>query len=370
MTPEERVPTLPQELSLEERASINSREGPGSGGDSECPICLDPLDSGTLCTLPCTHIFHASCVEGLRSFGIKQVCPICRADLPGPEQPFEASLQRYFKLRQQIESGKATWNSLTEAQKSEMRNMSKMWTSAAKQGQGGAPRNLDATFLEGHDHAGAAYEEGDAQAQFNLGIKYYNGQGVKKDHAEAVSWYRKAAEQGHAQAQSNLGYLFDNGEGVEQSDVEAARWYRKAADQGYADAQFNLGLMFRNGQGVKQSDSEAARWYRKAAKQGCSHAQLNLGLMIKNGQGVKQNHTEAANWYRKAAEQEHAKAQCNLGVTYDKGKGVKQSDVEAARWYRKAAEQGNVKAQLNLGLMFKNGQGVKQNHKEATWWFR
>ena len=50
----------------------------------ECAICLEPLDpsSSDCCTLPCSHAFHIPCVEGLRSFGIKQVCPMCRAELP------------------------------------------------------------------------------------------------------------------------------------------------------------------------------------------------------------------------------------------------------------------------------------------------
>ena len=60
------------------------------GEKDECPICLDPLDKGSACTLPCTHTFHPTCVEGLRSYGIKQVCPMCREELPpGPEQLFE-----------------------------------------------------------------------------------------------------------------------------------------------------------------------------------------------------------------------------------------------------------------------------------------
>ena len=52
-----------------------------SDDPDDCPICLDPLVSDTV-TLPCTHIFHAKCVERLRSFKIQQKCPACRADLP------------------------------------------------------------------------------------------------------------------------------------------------------------------------------------------------------------------------------------------------------------------------------------------------
>ena len=39
----------------------------------------------------------------------------------------------------------------------------------------------------------AKAEKGDATAQFNLGFMYANGNGVEKDVAEAVMWYRKAA---------------------------------------------------------------------------------------------------------------------------------------------------------------------------------
>ena len=39
-------------------------------------------------------------------------------------------------------------------------------------------------------------EQGDAAAQYNLGLMYDNGQGVPQDYAEAVKWYRLAAEQG------------------------------------------------------------------------------------------------------------------------------------------------------------------------------
>ena len=59
-----------------------------------------------------------------------------------------------------------------------------------------------------------AAEQGYAKAQFNLGLIYYNGQGVRQDYTQAVQWYRKAAEQGDAKAQYNLGVMYDNGQGV------------------------------------------------------------------------------------------------------------------------------------------------------------
>jgi TPR repeat protein len=51
-----------------------------------------------------------------------------------------------------------------------------------------------------------------------------------------MKWYRLAADQGNADAQFYLGLLYDNGKGVPQDYAEAVKWLRKAADQGLADA--------------------------------------------------------------------------------------------------------------------------------------
>jgi hypothetical protein len=84
-------------------------------GPVECAICLDPLATGTSCTLQCTHTFHASCVVGLRSFGIKQVCPMCRAELPpGPEKFFEEAAWRYLAVERRVDRGEAPWGTLTK----------------------------------------------------------------------------------------------------------------------------------------------------------------------------------------------------------------------------------------------------------------
>jgi len=76
VTPEERVPPKP----LLSPASSQSDRAP-AGDITECAICLDPLDLAATCMLPCSHTFHAACVDGLRSFGLKQVCPLCRTEV-------------------------------------------------------------------------------------------------------------------------------------------------------------------------------------------------------------------------------------------------------------------------------------------------
>ena len=155
-----------------------------------------------------------------------------------------------------------------------------------------------------------------------------------------VAESRAKADQGDAVAQYNLGVSYADGLGVPQDDAEAVRWLRVAADQGHAGAQFNLGVRYADGLGVPQGDAEAVRWFRVAADQGLALAQNNLGVMYANDKGIPQDDAEAVRWLRVAADQGHAEAQFNLGVRYADGLGVPQDDVEAVRWFRVAADQG------------------------------
>ena len=52
---------------------------------------------------------------------------------------------------------------------------------------------------------------GDARAEYLLGLMYVKGEGVPQDFKQAEYWWFLAAEQGHAQAQYNLGAMYANG---------------------------------------------------------------------------------------------------------------------------------------------------------------
>jgi TPR repeat protein len=124
------------------------------------------------------------------------------------------------------------------------------------------------------DTTRAQADQGEAQAQFALGFKYANGEGVAQDYGQAAGWYLKAAEQSHALAQCNLGVIYAKGHGVPRDDAQAAMWFRKAADQGDAGAQFNLGRSHHRASHGKSPEAalelriEAYKWLRLAADQG------------------------------------------------------------------------------------------------------
>ncbi len=70
------------------------------------------------------------------------------------------------------------------------------------------------------------------------------------DYATAMEGFRVHAEQGNANAQFYLGLMYDNGWGVPEDDAEAVKWFRKAAEQGDSGAQYSLGVMYAKGEGV------------------------------------------------------------------------------------------------------------------------
>ncbi len=151
--------------------------------------------------------------------------------------------------------------------------------------------------------AAQSYEDGLAAAQ-------------RQDYAAAAGAFLDAAQRGSVPAEYNLGRMYSQGQGVPRDDAQAIDWYRKAADQGNPGAQFNLGVMYETGEGVPRDNAAAADWYIKAATQGYSSAEVRLAAMYAQGRGVPRDVGQALAWYRKAAAQLDADADLGLGLIY------------------------------------------------------
>lgn len=118
-------------------------------------------------------------------------------------------------------------------------------------------------------------EQGDSDAQFNMGQAYKLGRGVPPDLAMARAWFEKAAAQGHEQAEANLGLiLFQEGE-----RSRAMPWIEKASDRGDARAQYILGTALFNGDFVGKDWPRAYALMRRAAAAGIPQAKTALGQM-------------------------------------------------------------------------------------------
>lgn len=194
-------------------------------------------------------------------------------------------------------------------------------------------------------------QKGNAEAQFDLGVSYDRGDGVKRDSTKAFEWYRKAARQGLAEAQFNLAVLYFTGDGVLKNYGQAAKWFHRSAEQGVVASQNNLGALYEKGIGVKPDLKSAIQWYRKAAKQGLPQSQYMLGTKYGLGHGVPSNRIESFRWIRYAANQGHSASQWLVSSFYYGGLGVYKDYVEAYKWALLASSNQNKVSQECKNLL-------------------
>ena len=99
------------------------------------------------------------------------------------------------------------------------------------------------------DHGAQAYslgslrklaDRGDADAQWQMGVRYHNGEGVPRDDVQAMQWFLRAAEQGHVIAQATLGAYYWAGRGVPQDFSKAYFWSAIALAQGDENSKSRL----------------------------------------------------------------------------------------------------------------------------------
>lgn len=135
-----------------------------------------------------------------------------------------------------------------------------------------------------HDKA----EQGDAQAQFALGLSYSTGSGLPEDQTRAAQWYLRAADQEHPLAQYNLGLMLVAGTGVPADRAAAMDWIRRAAVAGDASAQFYLGNHCHRASFDRTSTTQPAlriesyQWFRLAAAQSYRDSELHAERLTLN----------------------------------------------------------------------------------------
>ncbi len=144
-------------------------------------------------------------------------------------------------------------------------------------------------------------EQGDAQAQYELGLMYQNGEGsLKADTQAAIDWLTQSAKNGLEKADKALNDLYanrDNIADVIQSNADKAG---DLFDQGVAAGKDLWNQMMNSG--VAKDTEKAVDWITKAAVAGNAAAQNKLGEMYWEGTGVKQDKKAAASWFKKACD--------------------------------------------------------------------
>ena len=266
-------------------------------------------------------------------------------------------------------------------------------------------------------------EQGDVEAQFNIGMMCETGWSVPVDNKKAIRWYREAAKQGHANAQIRLGMLYYLGLGARQSEIKGQKWIREAAEQNQLlakninqkvfgenvpvalvaesvikrvrdvylkDEKQALVLLDRLVNDARQQDARAKKikedsTMRERRAQRLSEAPLKPGFsapadveriktVVPNFMGdaaLQENHTlvrGSVATIRLQAEKGLASAQYNLGRMNELGIKMPVDKGQALVWYEKAAKQGYPDGEYRLAIALLYGIGVDRDDMQGKKW--
>ncbi|KIC71031.1 tetratricopeptide repeat protein [Candidatus Protochlamydia amoebophila] len=197
-------------------------------------------------------------------------------------------------------------------------------------------------------------DEGSAEAQLAVGKKYE----FEKNYQLAFHYYLLAANQGNSQAQYNLGNFYELGKGVNQDISKAIFYYQQAAAKGFAQALYILARCYEVGKRVEKSFEKAFDLYQQAALQGHKKALYKIAICYEYGfLNIKESWKEALSYYKLAAKQGHLKAIRHLFLLYHYGKKVKESQKEALEYLRLGVKLNDSECQFQLGEYYARGWG-------------
>jgi len=134
--------------------------------------------------------------------------------------------------------------------------------------------------------------KGDARSRMDLAYRYRDGNGVKRDYAEAMRWAHLVADGGDADARDFVGWMYFEGLGVRRSPEIAAGYFQAAAGKS-PSAAWNLGQCCFAGLGVDQDVPKAMDAWKKAAALGHGRSASTAAMVYLAGDGVPPDAAEA-----------------------------------------------------------------------------
>ena len=268
-------------------------------------------------------------------------------------------------------------------------------------------------------------EQGDSEAQYQLGKLYYSGENVKKNYRVAFEWYKKAAESGHVLAQRMVAeMLLEGSQEIKKNRKLAFYWMQCAAMQDDTTALERLGDMYAKGEGCVKDQNKAIEWYEKAAFKNNPIAQCKLGeiwlpidierskewfkmaaslnhpwgysKLWKISLRIEKNVEEAEYWFQKLYSINEIFPWI-IGIEYlkesvaDKAeewfkKALEKDETrliyignafryygfyeKAFEWYMKSVQKGYKEYQYELGVMCEYGEGTAKDLEQALFWYK
>src|ERR1700693_377062 len=103
-------------------------------------------------------------------------------------------------------------------------------------------------------------DAGDSTAQYEMALRYADGEAVPQNYQDSMAWFAKAAANGNDNAQWKLGLGYIEGIGVPHDERKAAAWFKRGANHGDIRAQRALSDLYLSGRGVPSDYVRAYTW--------------------------------------------------------------------------------------------------------------
>ncbi|XP_074983338.1 protein sel-1 homolog 2 isoform X5 [Caretta caretta] len=224
-------------------------------------------------------------------------------------------------------------------------------------------------YTEAFKYFHIAAEKGLADAQFQLGVMYHSGSGVRKDYKLAFKYFYLASQNGQPIAVYYLAQMYAAGTGVFRSCQNAVELYRSVCELGSWSEKF-LTAYFAYQDG--NIDSSLIQ-YALLAEMGYEVAQSNSAFILESEQ-VKilsndQMYPLALLLWNRAAAQGNAFARVKTGDYHFYGYGTKKDYVTAAIHYSLAVDHHIAQAMFNLAYMYEHGLGIPEDIHLAKRWY-
>ena len=228
----------------------------------------------------------------------------------------------------------------------------------------------------------------DADAMFEEGMQYLQGEANMQDIPKAISLILAAANAGSAKAMIEVGFLYSAGLGKlissdfdESTTAEVAlSWYEKGAEAGepglagaaIVSNAFSYFLGSEDGS-IQEDDATALLYFQKGAEYGDPSAINMMVAFYTYGFGVEQDPDKALELSSSLADKGDEEALLSIeenAYAYYAGTkdGVDINYTTAFKYYLKLTDYGNERAMYNVGLLYEYGLGVPQDHSKAIEW--
>jgi TPR repeat protein len=193
---------------------------------------------------------------------------------------------------------------------------------------------------KGIDLLSTAARSRSLSARFNLGMAYYNGDGVPKNVSQASRWFRLAVKQNFSEAQYTLGVLLIEGEeNFPKEEKEGLRLLQLAADQGHPAAKEQL---YKRGKGKSRPNTVISS--TENAPKTLDAVQLEEARKYYAGIGVAQDYARSLALFSSLARKGNPEAARFLGLMLLTGRGCEKDIPNAEKWLRQASASGDKTA--------------------------